>query len=164
MSQPDLWWEAIKLRFPSLRDFDQIRDQTHTHHTLVIGLVFGTLGWIGGLTSGLGHAAGYALGVGVGCLIAYPLRERWPVRWFMSTDTVDKWDGTLDVWVPWARLLPFALACWLFAVPLWLILGAQLLQLGEGLGYTVLRPKGSLFYGGHGLREDVCHPPPDIGG
>lgn len=148
MSIGDRWWEKVKARFPQLADFDVTRDQSHTHHTLVVGLAFGSLGALGGWSSGLGHSKGYALGIGIGCIIAYAiLRERWPLRWVGKTDAVDKWDGTMDAAVPLDRLAPFALACWFFPVPWWLIAVATLLQAVEALGYSFLRPKGSLFYG-----------------
>lgn len=147
MSLPDVWWERVKARFPQLADFDVIRDQSHTHHTLVVGLAFGLLGTAIGLSSGYGPSRGYALGIAVGCVVAYAIgREHWPIRWFGSTDLVDKWDGTMDALVPMARLGPFALACWLLPVPLWLILTAVGLHGAEALGYTFLRPRGSLRY------------------
>lgn len=157
MSKGDGIWERVKLRYPQLADFDMIRDQSQTHHTLVVGLAFGTLGALGGWSSGLGPSKGYALGIAIGVVIAYAIgREHWPIRWFGKTDAVDKWDGTMDAAVPLARLAPFAAACWLFPVPWWLLAVAVGLQAVEGLGYSFFRPAGSLFYGGRGLREDVC--------
>lgn len=162
MSIGDRYWERIKLRAPQLADWDMIRDQSQTHHTLTIGLAYGVPAALLGLVVLGSYAQGFALGIAAG-LVRYVIRERLPFRLFASShDTsavslaVDKWDGTLDVLVPVARLGPFALACWVLPMPTWLVLVAQLLLAAEALGYSVFRPAGSLFYGGRGLREDVC--------
>lgn len=164
MSMGDAVWEKIKLRCPGLEDWDVIRDQSHTHHTLVIALAYGTVGAFVGALFLHDYAMGYALGVALG-LLRYIVRERWPLLWFWKkvpsgnsahTLRVVKWDGTGDVLVPMSRLLPFALTCWWFSIPWWLVVVAQLLHGGEALFYSFCRPLHTLFYGGRGLREDVC--------
>lgn len=157
MSRPDDLWERIKLEQPELADWDVIRDQSQTHHTLVIALGFGTLGCLVSLFVSTTWAQGWACGV-FGGLFGYMMRERWPLLWFMSKyNAVARWDGSLDAWVPATWLLPLALCVLLWTeMPVWLVPLAQLLLTGTALGYSFLRPAGSLFYGGRGLREDVC--------
>ena len=157
MSRPYDFWERVKLRYPRLADWDVVRDQSHGHHSLNVGLIFGTFGCLASLPVSTTWAQGWACGV-LGGTFGYMIRERWFWLWIgEGFSTVGRWDGTLDVTVPMARLLPLALCALLWAgMPVWLVPLAQVLLVGEALGYSFLRPAGSLFYGGHGLREDVC--------
>lgn len=173
MSAPDEFWERFKHRHPKLADWDVIRDQSHVHHTLVISLILGPLGILEARALSLllpdlftwdGVAYHWASGV-IGGIAAYARRERWPLLWFWkrmpvgsaaSSVAVLKWDGTTDVVFPAAVLGPFAVVCLIIGTPWWILLLELGLLGAVALLYSFLRPTGSLFYGGRGLREDVC--------
>lgn len=140
----DALWERTKDRYPTLKDFDVIRDQSNTHHTLVTALGFGTIGCLFAVLPQTTYAEGWAAGV-IGGLIGYVIREH---LWLGRENAVAWWDGVMDFMVPASRLLALAVAIvWWPAMPVGIVLLAQGLLLCEALGYTVFRPPHSLFYG-----------------
>lgn len=143
----DTLWERVKQRYPRLADFDVIRDQSQTHHTLVTGLGFGTVGIAFGVFTS-GYANGWAAGV-LGGLIGYAIREH---LWLGRPNAVQWWDGLMDILVPWGRLATIAVCVVIFQLPWWVAVAMQVSQSIEALGYTFFRPAHSLFYGGTGDR------------
>lgn len=152
----DATWERMKDRWPQLGDFDRTYDQSHLHHTLIIGGPIALLGVLAAVITGLPLAYGHGAGVIAG-LAAYLYRERWPLLWLgaryaaptmqVPWDRSRRWDGTMDVLVPAAILLPLALVeLGAIAIPVaWLL--QQSLGAGVAWGYSFGRPRGLLLYG-----------------
>lgn len=137
----DSLWERVKTRF-GFEEFDTIRDQSHTHHTLVTGLGFGTIGCLWAALPQTTYAEGWAAGV-LGGLVGYVIREE---LWRGRPNRVQWWDGVMDFIVPMSRLLGLAVLVVWAAPPMGVVLAIQALLASEALGYTVARPPNSLYY------------------
>lgn len=133
--------------------FNQTFDQSHTHHELLSIVVGGTAGLLEGVVRALvmhqpiaqAFAFDFFLGVAaalvyyVGREIAARIEKGWRYR---------RWDGILDVFVPWQRVGILAAVALTTGVPWWagaLVYLCAWLVLG---GYTIWRPANALLYDG----------------
>lgn len=120
---PDYWVVWLRKHLPGLWLWDITDDQTHVHHTMVVVLLFGGVGWLCG---------DFGFGIVVGWL-AYGIREilarivKWRFKYWYKP-----WDGIMDVVVP-----VFVTADIPYDLPEWTILvRAALLT----ISYVFLRP------------------------
>jgi hypothetical protein len=130
--------------------FNVTHEQTHRHHVLISALAGGFLGMAAfGLFTGPGlwlFTRPLAIGV-LGGVLAYLVREiiaRLLLGWKYA-----RWDGVLDVLVPFRDNAPWALAALATGVPWWTGLVFFLSTALVGLSYTVWRPRGKLLLEHH---------------